>query len=69
MFIYILKIKQHYFICNTPSLRCGILRLQTHPADIAPFYQWNYWKFCSVSILILLKFRKSLIKKLLSAIP
>ena len=49
MLIYILKIKQHYFICNTRGLSYGILRLYGHPAEIPPFYQWNYWLFCSVS--------------------
>ena len=36
MLIYILKIKQHYFI-NTPSLWCGILRLHAYHAENSTF--------------------------------
>ena len=38
-FCYIVKTKQHYFICNSPNLWYGILRFQNaHTAEIPPFF-------------------------------
>ena len=55
------KKRDHYFICNTPSLRYGILTLQNdRPADFLLFYQQTVGIFVLRSVLISLKFRKSL---------
>ena len=58
-FCYIVKTKQHYFICNTPSASYEILRLQNaHAAEIPPLLSAAYWIFFSLFCSHLIQIQK-----------
>ena len=52
MFIDIIKVKQHYFICNTPS----ITKWSSYSNSM--FFSVDYWIFYSVSCPHLIQIQK-----------